>query len=118
MAHPPKNDDASGSKSDAGADHTKKAPRRRGRAPKAAKGGKRHAEHAEDSAPSAHEPEVSAAPAPVEAPAREERPAPPPAPELASRLVSVLQYDGLPFDATTVVEGVLSQRARVAGGAR
>ena len=40
------------------------------------------------------------------------------APGLASRLVSVLQYDGLPFDATTVVEGVLSHRARVAGGAR
>jgi 2-oxoglutarate ferredoxin oxidoreductase subunit alpha len=40
------------------------------------------------------------------------------APELASRLVSVLQYDGLPLDATTVVEGVLSHRARLAGGAR
>ena len=40
------------------------------------------------------------------------------APELASRLVSVLQYDGLPLDATTVVEGVLSHRVRVAGGAR
>ena len=40
------------------------------------------------------------------------------APETAARLVSVLQYDGLPLDATTVVEGVLSHRARVAGGAR
>ena len=40
------------------------------------------------------------------------------APETASRLVSVLQYDGLPLDATTVVEGVLSHRARVAGGTR
>ncbi|MFN7987247.1 MAG: 2-oxoacid:acceptor oxidoreductase subunit alpha [Thermoanaerobaculia bacterium] len=40
------------------------------------------------------------------------------APGLASRLVSVLQYDGLPLDATTVVEGVLSHRARAAGGAR
>jgi len=32
-------------------------------------------------------------------------------PDLASRLVSVLQYDGLPLDATTVVEGVLADRA-------
>ena len=40
------------------------------------------------------------------------------APELAARLVSVLQYDGLPLDATTVVDGVLSHRPRVAGGAR
>ena len=40
------------------------------------------------------------------------------APELATRLVSVLQYDGLPLDATTVVDGVLSHRALLAGGAR
>ncbi len=31
-------------------------------------------------------------------------------PLLASRFVSVLQYDGLPLDATTVVEGVLGNR--------
>jgi len=38
-------------------------------------------------------------------------------PSCASRLVSVLQYDGLPLDATTVVDGVLAH-ARPAGGAR
>lgn len=38
-------------------------------------------------------------------------------PACASRLVSVLQYDGLPLDATTVVDGVLAH-ARPAGGAR
>jgi len=38
-------------------------------------------------------------------------------PAAAARFVSVLQYDGLPLDATTVVEGVLSHRER-AGGAR
>jgi 2-oxoglutarate ferredoxin oxidoreductase subunit alpha len=38
-------------------------------------------------------------------------------PEHASRFVSILQYDGLPLDATTVVEGVLSRR-ELAGGAR
>jgi 2-oxoglutarate ferredoxin oxidoreductase subunit alpha len=38
-------------------------------------------------------------------------------PEHATRFVSILQYDGLPLDATTVVEGVLSHRER-AGGAR
>lgn len=38
-------------------------------------------------------------------------------PGCASRLVSVLQYDGLPLDATTVVDGVLAH-ARPAGGAR
>jgi 2-oxoglutarate ferredoxin oxidoreductase subunit alpha len=32
-------------------------------------------------------------------------------PEEAGRFVSILQYDGLPLDATTVVEGVLSDRA-------
>ncbi len=32
-------------------------------------------------------------------------------PDLASRFVSVLQYDGLPLDATTVVDGVLADRA-------
>lgn len=36
-------------------------------------------------------------------------------PEQAARLVPVLQYDGLPLDATTVVEGVLAGRARAAG---
>ena len=40
------------------------------------------------------------------------------APGCASRLVSVLQYDGLPLDATTVADGVLSHRAGSAGGAR
>jgi len=35
----------------------------------------------------------------------------------AARFVSVLQYDGLPLDATTVVDGVLSHRGRT-GGAR
>ncbi|MBK9372617.1 MAG: 2-oxoacid:acceptor oxidoreductase subunit alpha [Holophagales bacterium] len=35
----------------------------------------------------------------------------------ATRFVSVLQYDGLPLDATTVVDGVLSHRGRT-GGAR
>ncbi|MHB8796948.1 MAG: 2-oxoacid:acceptor oxidoreductase subunit alpha [Thermoanaerobaculia bacterium] len=38
-------------------------------------------------------------------------------PSCASRFVSVLQYDGLPLDATTVVDGVLAH-ARPAGGAR
>ncbi len=38
-------------------------------------------------------------------------------PSCASRLVSVLQYDGLPLDATTVVDGVLAH-ARPEGGAR
>ena len=38
-------------------------------------------------------------------------------PAYADRLVSVLQYDGLPLDATTVVDGVLSHRASE-GGAR
>ncbi|MBK9966122.1 MAG: 2-oxoacid:acceptor oxidoreductase subunit alpha [Holophagales bacterium] len=38
-------------------------------------------------------------------------------PRHAARFVSVLQYDGLPLDATTVVEGVLSHRGP-AGGAR
>lgn len=38
-------------------------------------------------------------------------------PSRAARLVPVLQYDGLPLDATTVVEGVLSHAA-TAGGAR
>jgi len=38
-------------------------------------------------------------------------------PALASRLVSVLQYDGLPLDATTVVDGVLAHADRL-GGAR
>ena len=38
-------------------------------------------------------------------------------PSCAARLVSVLQYDGLPLDATTVVDGVLAH-ARPAGGAR
>jgi 2-oxoglutarate ferredoxin oxidoreductase subunit alpha len=38
-------------------------------------------------------------------------------PATAARFVSVLQYDGLPLDATTVVDGVLSHRGR-AGGAR
>ena len=32
-------------------------------------------------------------------------------PEEAGRFVSILQYDGLPLDATTVVEGVLADRA-------
>ncbi|HQR46273.1 MAG TPA: 2-oxoacid:acceptor oxidoreductase subunit alpha [Thermoanaerobaculia bacterium] len=32
-------------------------------------------------------------------------------PDLAARFVSVLQYDGLPLDATTVVDGVLADRA-------
>jgi 2-oxoglutarate ferredoxin oxidoreductase subunit alpha len=35
-------------------------------------------------------------------------------PEYATRFVSVLQYNGLPLDATTVVEGVLADL----GGAR
>ena len=35
----------------------------------------------------------------------------------ATRFVSILQYDGLPLDATTVVDGVLSHRGRT-GGAR
>ncbi len=38
-------------------------------------------------------------------------------PSCAARFVSVLQYDGLPLDATTVVDGVLAH-ARPAGGAR
>jgi 2-oxoglutarate ferredoxin oxidoreductase subunit alpha len=38
-------------------------------------------------------------------------------PAHAARFVSVLQYDGLPLDATTVVDGVLSHRGRT-GGAR
>ena len=38
-------------------------------------------------------------------------------PVRAARFVSVLQYDGLPLDATTVVDGVLSHRGRT-GGAR
>jgi 2-oxoglutarate ferredoxin oxidoreductase subunit alpha len=38
-------------------------------------------------------------------------------PARAARLVPVLQYDGLPLDATTVVEGVLSH-VESAGGAR
>ena len=38
-------------------------------------------------------------------------------PAYAARFVSVLQYDGLPLDATTVVDGVLSHRGRT-GGAR
>ncbi len=38
-------------------------------------------------------------------------------PSCAPRLVSVLQYDGLPLDATTVVDGVLAH-ARPEGGAR
>jgi 2-oxoglutarate ferredoxin oxidoreductase subunit alpha len=38
-------------------------------------------------------------------------------PSCAARLVSVLQYDGLPLDATTVVDGVLAH-ARPEGGAR
>ena len=36
-------------------------------------------------------------------------------PALAARFVSVLQYDGLPLDATTVVDGVLSHRERTGG---
>ncbi len=38
-------------------------------------------------------------------------------PACAARFVSVLQYDGLPLDATTVVDGVLLHRGRT-GGAR
>jgi 2-oxoglutarate ferredoxin oxidoreductase subunit alpha len=38
-------------------------------------------------------------------------------PGFAPRFVSVLQYDGLPLDATTVVDGVLSHH-EIAGGAR
>jgi 2-oxoglutarate ferredoxin oxidoreductase subunit alpha len=38
-------------------------------------------------------------------------------PSYAARLVSVLQYDGLPLDATTVVDGVLAH-VRPTGGAR
>ena len=33
-------------------------------------------------------------------------------PEIAARFVPVRQYDGLPLDATTVVEGVLSDREK------
>ena len=33
-------------------------------------------------------------------------------PELATRFVPVRQYNGLPLDATTVVEGVLSDREK------
>lgn len=36
-------------------------------------------------------------------------------PRCAGRLVSVLQYDGLPLDATTVVDGVLAHAGRVGG---
>jgi 2-oxoglutarate ferredoxin oxidoreductase subunit alpha len=36
-------------------------------------------------------------------------------PALADRFVPVLQYDGLPLDATTVVDGVLSHRGRTGG---
>ena len=36
-------------------------------------------------------------------------------PDLASRFISVLQYDGLPLDATTVVDGVLADRAEREG---
>ncbi len=38
-------------------------------------------------------------------------------PDLATRFVSVRQYDGLPLDATTVVEGVLAGLGREAGTA-
>jgi len=31
-------------------------------------------------------------------------------PEIAARFVPIRQYNGLPLDATTVVEGVLSDR--------
>ena len=36
-------------------------------------------------------------------------------PELAARLVPVRQYNGLPLDATTVVDGVLADRDRKKG---
>ncbi|HKC24381.1 MAG TPA: hypothetical protein VKF32_06545, partial [Thermoanaerobaculia bacterium] len=36
-------------------------------------------------------------------------------PELATRFVSIRQYNGLPLDATTVVEGVLADRGERAG---